>query len=69
MVMGDHFSTRDTVSDMIDAVKARGIRVFLYTHPYQPLTNDLAHHNNFINELYAETVDRYGLAHRRAVDR
>ena len=45
---------------MIDAVKARGIRVFLYTHPYQPLTYDLAHHNNFINELYAETVDRYG---------
>ena len=57
---GSRCSTRDTVSDMIDAVKARGIRVFLYTHPYQPLTYDLAHHNNFINELYAETVDRYG---------
>lgn len=57
---GSRCSTRDTVSDMIDAVKARGIRVFLYTHPYQPLTTDLAHHNNFINELYAETVDRYG---------
>ena len=25
------------VSDMIDAVKAKGIRVFLYTHPYQPV--------------------------------
>ena len=53
-------SQRDTVSDMIDAVRAKGIRVFLYVHPYQPLTNDMALHNNYINELFAEVVDRYG---------
>jgi autotransporter-associated beta strand protein len=53
-------STRDTVSDMIDAVKAKGLRVLLYTHPYQPLTTDLTVHNNYINELYAEVIDRYG---------
>ena len=29
------------ISDMIDAVKAKGLRVYLYTHPYQPLTGDL----------------------------
>ena len=49
---------RDVISDMIDAVKAKGIRVFLYTHPWQPVRCD--DHNTFINELYAETIDRYG---------
>lgn len=57
---GNRCSTRDTVGDMIEAVKAKGIRVYLYTHPYQPLTSDLAHHNHYINELYAELIDRYG---------
>ena len=56
----NRFSTRDTVSDMIDAVKAKGIRVYLYTHPYQPITSPNSRHNDFINELYAEVIDRYG---------
>jgi autotransporter-associated beta strand protein len=51
-------SNRDTVGAMIDAVKARGLRVFLYTHPFQPITGP--QHNNFINDLYAELLDRYG---------
>ena len=34
---GGRYSQRDTVSDMIDAVRARGIRVFLYVHPFQPI--------------------------------
>ena len=56
----NRFSTRDTVSDMIDAVKAKGIRVYLYTHPYQPITSPNSRHNDFINELYAELIARYG---------
>lgn len=54
------YSQRDTVSDMIDAVRAKGIRVILYTHPYQPITSPLSTHNNFINDLYSEVMDRYG---------
>jgi len=54
------YSQRDTVGDMIDAVKARGIRVLLYTHPYQPITGPSERHNDFINELYAEVLARYG---------
>ena len=54
------FSNRDTVSDMIDAVKAKGIRVYLYTHPYQPITSPNSRHNDFINDLYSELVERYG---------
>ncbi len=56
----NRFSTRDTVNDMIDAVKAKGIRVYLYTHPYQPITSPNSRHNDFINELYAELIARYG---------
>ena len=53
------YSQRDTVSDMIDAVRAKGIRVFLYVHPFQPIgSRDLW--NDFVNELFAETMDRYG---------
>ena len=57
---GGRYSERDTVSDMIDAVRAKGIRVFLYVHPYQPLIYETTGHNNFINELFAEVMDRYG---------
>ncbi len=57
---GSRCSQRDTVSDMIEAVRAKGIRVYLYVHPFQPLTGDMAHHNNYINELFAEVIDRYG---------
>jgi autotransporter-associated beta strand protein len=57
---GGRYSERDTVSDMIDAVRAKGIRVFLYVHPFQPLIYETTGHNNFINELFAEVMDRYG---------
>ena len=50
-------TSRDVISDMIDACKARGLRVYLYTHPYQPVASDW---NDFINQIYAEVVDRYG---------
>jgi autotransporter-associated beta strand protein len=56
--VGHLCSERDAVGAMIDAVKARGLRVFLYTHPYQPITG--SQHNNFINDLYAELLDRHG---------
>ena len=56
-------TSRDVISDMIDAVKAKGLRVFLYTHPYQPLTGDMTLHNNWMNELYAETLDALRFAH------
>jgi autotransporter-associated beta strand protein len=45
---------------MIDAVQAKGIRVYLYTHPYQPITSPNSRHNDFINDLYAELIARYG---------
>jgi len=51
---------RDCVSAMIDAVRAKGIRVFLYVHPYQPITSPTERWNDCINELFAEAVDRYG---------
>ncbi len=57
---GGRYSERDTVSDMIDALRAKGIRVFLYVHPFQPLIYETNGHNNFINELFAEVMDRYG---------
>jgi autotransporter-associated beta strand protein len=61
--------TRDMVGDMITAVRAKGIRVLLYTHPYQPIKYlgtypnqyaDLEWNDNLINDVYAELVDRYG---------
>ena len=61
--------TRDMVGDMITAVRAKGIRVLLYTHPYQPIQYlgtypnqyaDLEWNDNLINDVYAELVDRYG---------
>ena len=57
---GSRCSTRDTVSDMIETCQAKGLRVYLYTHPYQPISPTLAIHNDYINDLYAEVVDRYG---------
>jgi autotransporter-associated beta strand protein len=62
-------SNRDMIGDMITAVRAKGIRVLLYTHPYQPIKYlgtypnqyaDLVEHNNLINDVHAELVDRYG---------
>jgi autotransporter-associated beta strand protein len=53
---------RDMIGDMITAVRAKGIRVLLYTHPWQPIdwNNVIETHNNLINDVYAELIDRYG---------
>ena len=53
-------STRDMIGDMINAVTAKGIRVLLYTHPNQPVLYDYTQHNNMLNDIYAEMMDRYG---------
>ncbi len=52
--------TRDMIGDMVDAVRAKGIRVLFYTHPMQPMTWDYNVYNNLINDVYAELVERYG---------
>jgi autotransporter-associated beta strand protein len=51
---------RDMIGDMITAVRAKGIRVLLYTHPMQPISWDYNTHNNLINDVHAEMVERYG---------
>jgi hypothetical protein len=69
-----HTSQRDAVCDLIEALKARGIRTVLYFHPSDAhdLTEEDCLHaggndtlprlrwNNFINELLLEVLDRYG---------
>ena len=47
---------RDLLGDLLDACRAKGIRTFFYCHPYQPVVEP---HNDWINDLYAELVDRY----------
>lgn len=50
---------RDMVGDMVDACRAKGIRVLFYTHPEQAINwngNWIADHA----DAYAELVDRYG---------
>lgn len=51
---------RDMIGDMISAVRAKGIRVLLYTHPMQPISWDYNVHNNLVNDVHAEVVERYG---------
>lgn len=82
--MPGHTVRRDLLSDMLDAVKAKGIRVLFYTHPrdghdmstadqittgwgpgpggYDPDWNqfDRKKWNDFINDIYADLIDRYG---------
>ncbi len=48
---------RDLLGDLLDACKRRGMRAFFYCHPYQPVANP---HNDWINDLFAELIDRYG---------
>lgn len=69
-----HASRRDVLRDMITAVRAKGIRVLLYTHPSdghdftaaEQLTTgwgptfDYVKWNNFINDIYGDLVSRYG---------
>jgi hypothetical protein len=69
-----HASGRDVLRDMITAVRAKGIRVILYTHPRdghdltateQAATGwgpafDYTKWNNFINDIYGDLISRYG---------
>ncbi len=81
-----HSVQRDLIGEMIQAVKAQGIAVLLYTHPRDghdfseqdaiatgwgaagkpftpnpnPATFDRKRWNDFINDIYAEMLDRYG---------
>jgi hypothetical protein len=71
---GHTTSRRDVISDLIGALKARGIRTVLYFHP--SVAHDLTEEdcalvggnaplprvrwNNFVNELMSEVLDRYG---------
>ncbi|MCX6924425.1 MAG: alpha-L-fucosidase [Verrucomicrobia bacterium] len=69
-----HCSRRDAVGDFIRALKARNIRPMLYIHPSDghDFTQDdqdrvgwndgppFGRWNDFINEMLAEVVDRYG---------
>lgn len=50
---------RDMLSDMIDACRAKGIRVFFYTHPFQPVFRHVDW-SDYVAGLYAELTDRYG---------
>ncbi|MFM2241286.1 MAG: hypothetical protein RLZ97_141, partial [Verrucomicrobiota bacterium] len=50
---------RDLLGDMIDACRAKGIRVLFYTHPFQPVFRDIDW-SDYISGLYAELTDRYG---------
>lgn len=69
-----HCSRRDVIVDLIKALRAKNIRLILYIHPSDGHDfsredqdrvgwNDPAPHarwNDFINEVIAEVVDRYG---------
>ena len=69
-------STRDAVGELIAAFKARGIKVYLFTHPldgydgytypqqaavgWLDATGNYQKWNDFINDVYAELTERYG---------
>lgn len=48
---------RDLLGDLLDECRKRGMPAFFYCHPYQPVAEP---HNDWINDLYAELIDRYG---------
>lgn len=48
---------RDLLGEVLDECRKRGLRSFFYCHPYQPVVEP---HNDWINDLFAELVDRYG---------
>jgi len=69
-----HASRRDLLRETITAVRAKGIRILLYTHPsdghdliaveqaatgWGP-TFDCGKSNNFINDIYGDLISRYG---------
>ncbi len=68
-------SKRDLIGEQIAAFKARGIKIYLFTHPldghdYSPEqqtllgfndpTNGYRKWNDFVNDVHAEIVERYG---------
>ena len=69
-----HAARRDVLRDMITAVRAKGIRVLLYTHPSDGhdltaaeqmatgwgLVFEFAKWDNFINDIYGDLISRYG---------
>ena len=69
-----HCSRRDVIRDLIEALRPTGVRLVLYLHPSDGHDfsredqdrvgwNDgppYARWNDFINEVFAEVVDRYG---------
>lgn len=48
---------RDLLGDLLDECRKHGLPALFYCHPYQPVAEP---HNDWINDLYAELVDRYG---------
>ena len=48
---------RDLLGDLLDECRKRGVRALFYCHPYQPVAEP---HNDWINDLFAELVDRFG---------
>ncbi len=82
--MPGHTVNRDLLGDMINAVKAKGIRVLIYTHPRDGHDMNAADQiasgwgigsggndpdwsqfdrqkwNDFINDTYADLIERYG---------
>ncbi len=47
----------DLLGKLLNACRAKGIRTFFYCHPFQPVAEP---HNDWINDLFAELIDRYG---------
>lgn len=47
----------DLLGKVVDSCRAKGIRILFYCHPYQPVCEP---HNDWINDLFAELVERYG---------
>lgn len=56
---GPRSPKRDMLGDMIDACRAKGIRVLFYTHPCQPVFREIDW-SDYVSGLYAELTDRYG---------
>ncbi|UXX79802.1 discoidin domain-containing protein [Reichenbachiella carrageenanivorans] len=68
-----HCSQRDLIGEVMDGLIAKGIQIILYTQPNEAKnfsdedkddvgydgTNNVTF-NNFINDVYAEMIDRYG---------
>lgn len=47
----------DLLGKVVDSCRAKGIRILFYCHPFQPVCEP---HNDWINDLFAELVERYG---------